>query len=69
VQQVNLVVNYDVPKTAPGMVRRVGRAGRFMRKGAAITLLAGPDDRLRLEALRTAIPFHAPPLPASLVLG
>ncbi|ELR12795.1 helicase conserved Cterminal domain containing protein [Acanthamoeba castellanii str. Neff] len=42
--------------------------GRFMRKGAAITLLAGPDDRRLLEALQAAIPFHAPPLPASLVL-
>lgn len=68
VHQLNLVVNYDVPKSAPGMVRRVGRAGRFMRKGAAITLLAGPDDRRLLEALQAAIPFHAPPLPASLVL-
>jgi superfamily II DNA/RNA helicase len=68
VHQLNLVVNYDVPKSAPGMVRRVGRAGRFMRKGAAITLLAGPDDRRLLETLQAAIPFHAPPLPASLVL-
>jgi superfamily II DNA/RNA helicase len=63
VQQTNLVINYDVPRSAAAHVRRVGRAGRFSRKGAAVTLLAaGGNDEALLEQLRADIPFSTSPL-------
>ncbi|GER51877.1 RNA helicase-like protein [Striga asiatica] len=53
-QQVNLVVNYDLPvrydrPTEPDYevyLHRVGRAGRFGRKGAVFNLLCGDRDDL-----------------------
>jgi superfamily II DNA/RNA helicase len=40
IEQVNLVVNYDVPFRATDYVHRVGRAGRFNTKGLVINLVA-----------------------------
>lgn len=46
--QVTLVVNYDIPMERGGRVpnfetylHRIGRSGRFGRKGAAFNLMAG----------------------------
>jgi len=39
VQQVSLVVNYDLPTTRENYIHRVGRSGRFGRKGVAINLV------------------------------
>jgi hypothetical protein len=53
VSQVTLVVNYDVPverdQRTPNYetyLHRIGRSGRFGRKGAAFNLVAGPQVRL-----------------------
>jgi len=45
VQHVSLVINYDYPSDHASFIHRVGRAGRFGRKGMAISLLARRDDR------------------------
>lgn len=46
--QVTLVVNYDIPMERGGRIpnfetylHRIGRSGRFGRKGAAFNLMAG----------------------------
>lgn len=39
VQQVGLVINYDVPYNADKYIHRVGRSGRFGRLGVAITFM------------------------------
>lgn len=39
VQQVGLVINYDVPNTPIDYIHRVGRSGRFGRRGTAITFV------------------------------
>lgn len=39
VQQVNLTINYDLPQRKQTYIHRIGRAGRFGRKGAAINFV------------------------------
>jgi translation initiation factor 4A len=36
VQQVSLVINYDLPRNLENYIHRIGRSGRFGRKGVAI---------------------------------
>lgn len=43
VQQVSLVVNYDLPLDKENYVHRIGRSGRFGRKGVAINLITKDD--------------------------
>lgn len=43
VQQVSLVINYDLPDNNENYIHRIGRSGRFGRKGVAINLLAAKD--------------------------
>jgi superfamily II DNA/RNA helicase len=39
VQQVSLVINYDLPTNRENYIHRIGRGGRFGRKGVAINFL------------------------------
>ncbi|KAL7562562.1 hypothetical protein ACA910_015443 [Epithemia clementina (nom. ined.)] len=43
VHQVSLVINYDIPTNRENYIHRIGRSGRFGRKGVAINLLADRD--------------------------
>lgn len=38
VQQVSLVINYDLPTNRENYIHRIGRSGRFGRKGVAINV-------------------------------
>ncbi len=60
VQNVDLVINYDVPQDVEYYVHRIGRTARAGRSGRAITF-AGPDEIYRLRAIRR----FAPVTPAS----
>jgi len=42
VQNVSLVINYDLPRDRESYIHRIGRSGRFGRKGVAINFV--PDD-------------------------
>lgn len=44
VQQVSLVINYDLPMEKENYIHRIGRSGRFGRKGVAINLLTTSDN-------------------------
>jgi len=44
VQQVSLIINYDLPRSRDNYIHRIGRSGRFGRKGFAINFIAGPHD-------------------------
>jgi len=46
VQQVSLVINYDLPTNRENYIHRIGRSGRFGRKGVSINFLARDDVRL-----------------------
>ncbi|KAH9416127.1 eukaryotic translation initiation factor 4A [Dermatophagoides pteronyssinus] len=43
VQQVSLVINYDLPVNLENYIHRIGRSGRFGRKGTAINLVTDED--------------------------
>ncbi|XP_065056198.1 eukaryotic initiation factor 4A-I-like [Rhopilema esculentum] len=46
VQQVSLVINYDLPTNRESYIHRIGRSGRFGRKGVAINFTTADDARL-----------------------
>jgi len=46
VQQVSLVINYDIPNNRETYIHRIGRSGRFGRKGVAINFVTKDDQRL-----------------------
>lgn len=45
VQQVSLVINYDLPTNLENYIHRIGRSGRFGRKGVSINFLTQDDVR------------------------
>lgn len=62
VQQVSLVINFDMPTQKETYIHRIGRSGRFGRKGVAINFVVSQDDlKGIMEFYGTAIT----PLPAN----
>ena len=53
IDDVGLIVNYEVPRGLDSYVHRVGRTGRYDAKGHALTL-ADPSERHDLELLSKA---------------
>ena len=49
VQQLNLVINYDLPRSKETYIHRIGRSGRYGRKGVAINLVGQRDQRSLAE--------------------
>jgi len=49
VQQVSLVINYDLPRNLENYIHRIGRSGRFGRKGVAINFVTAEDVRTLRE--------------------
>ena len=54
VQQVSLVINYDFPRQRESYLHRIGRSGRFGRKGYAINFVT-PFDR---DAVQQVCEFY-----------
>jgi ATP-dependent RNA helicase len=50
VQQVSLVINYELPPQRENYIHRIGRSGRFGRKGVGINLI-GPDEVRAMEEI------------------
>merc|ERR1719498_1651915 len=46
VQQVSLVINYDLPLKTENYLHRIGRSGRFGRKGVAINFVCKEDEAM-----------------------
>lgn len=46
VQQISLVINYDLPANRENYIHRIGRGGRFGRKGVAINFITRDDERM-----------------------
>jgi translation initiation factor 4A len=48
IQQVSIVINFDVPKNIHTYLHRIGRSGRFGRKGCGINLVTSRDiDKMK----------------------
>ncbi|WP_422408834.1 MULTISPECIES: DEAD/DEAH box helicase [unclassified Endozoicomonas] len=62
--QLPLVVNYDLPKVPQDYVHRIGRTGRAGSPGRAISLM-NPEEKKLLEAIRKLInkPLNVEPVP------
>jgi translation initiation factor 4A len=52
IQQVSLVLNYDFPKEREIYIHRIGRSGRFGRKGVAINLIT-QEDSISMKEIET----------------
>ena len=52
VQQVSLVINFELPSQKENYIHRIGRSGRFGRKGVAINLI-GPDELTMIKEIES----------------
>jgi translation initiation factor 4A len=69
VQQVSLVINYELPPQVQmdNYIHRIGRSGRYGRKGTAINLLCGEDNRI-MDELKAQYSITVDTLPEDLSL-
>ncbi|MBU3675699.1 MAG: DEAD/DEAH box helicase, partial [Chitinophagaceae bacterium] len=68
IEDINLVINYDVPGDAEDYVHRVGRTARASTTGEAITLIS-PQDQRRFHNIETLIESIVPKMPLPEALG
>ena len=65
VQQVSIVINYELPVNRENYIHRIGRSGRFGRKGVAINLVA-PYDISKARDIEKHYETEIQELPADL---
>jgi translation initiation factor 4A len=65
VQQVSLVINYELPTQMDNYIHRIGRSGRYGRKGTAINLLCGSEVAM-MEELKSHYSITIDNLPEDL---
>lgn len=70
ISEVTHVINFDTPDVPENYIHRIGRTGRFDKKGIAITFVT-EAERPTLEAIETLMKYEVPmsPLPANLVIS
>lgn len=66
IDDIEMVVNFDVPQDAEDYVHRIGRTARASRKGRAVTLIS-PDEQIKFFRIEQLIGNEVPKLdpPAS----
>lgn len=62
IDNIDMVVNYDVPRDAEDYVHRVGRTARAQKKGEALTLIS-PKDQGAFKRIETLIESAVEKLP------
>ena len=66
VQQVSVVINYDIPYNIENYIHRIGRSGRFGRKGVAINFVTHPDI-VKLHDIQKFYHTHIEELPENFI--
>jgi translation initiation factor 4A len=65
VQQVSLVINYELPTQRENYIHRIGRSGRFGRKGVSINLLL-PEETKMMKDIESFYSTQVSSLPEDL---
>jgi len=70
VSGVTHVINFDVPAVPENYIHRIGRTGRYDKKGIAITFITATEKPLQ-TAIETLMKYEIPisPLPANLLIS
>lgn len=66
VQQVSLVICYDLPSNRELYIHRIGRSGRFGRKGIAINFVKDGDDTRLLKDIEQFYSTQIDEMPANI---
>lgn len=62
IDDVDTVVNYDIPEETEYYIHRIGRTGRARRQGVAYSLVSSITDEIRLDEI---VKVTATPIPAA----
>lgn len=65
VQQISVVINYDVPSNVENYLHRIGRSGRFGRKGVAINFATYYDTE-KVKNIERYYETHIEEMPADI---
>ena len=65
VQQVEIVINFDIPRHIETYIHRIGRSGRFGRKGFAINFVTEKEFS-QLEKIQNHYMTVIDPLPENI---
>jgi len=65
IPSVNVVINFDFPKSAETYLHRIGRSGRFGHLGLAVNLITY-DDRFNLYKVEKDLATEIKPIPPSI---
>ena len=66
IQQLSLVINFDLPRSKETYIHRIGRSGRYGRKGVAINLVTERDMQ-NLEEIKTFYNTKIEEMPQNIV--
>lgn len=62
IQQISVVINYDIPKEIESYIHRIGRSGRYGRKGLAINFVTSYDTD-KIKQIESYYSTEIPELP------
>lgn len=65
IQQVEIVINFDIPRETETYIHRIGRSGRFGRKGLAINFVTDKEFN-HLEKIQQFYHTNIEPLPENI---
>ncbi|KAH3745680.1 Eukaryotic initiation factor 4A [Pelomyxa schiedti] len=65
VQQVSLVINYDLPLDPETYIHRIGRSARFGRKGVAVNFATAREE-IKLHQLEKMYDTSIVPMPTNI---
>jgi len=65
VQQVSVVINYDLPHNIENYIHRIGRSGRYGRKGVAINFVTNYNNN-QIKTIQEFYSTMIEPLPADI---